>query len=84
MSQIALRVYASIKVIVKDETATLKKCYHSPHSNNPGNSAIPAENQLYTCPMHPEIIRDYPENCPICEMALEPKNTLAEAVVNDE
>ncbi|WP_138923462.1 heavy metal translocating P-type ATPase [Sulfitobacter sp. BSw21498] len=27
---------------------------------------------LYTCPMHPEIIRDAPGACPICGMALEP------------
>jgi Cu+-exporting ATPase len=26
----------------------------------------------YTCPMHPEIVRDAPGNCPICGMALEP------------
>ena len=26
----------------------------------------------YTCPMHPEIIRDAPGPCPICGMALEP------------
>jgi len=26
----------------------------------------------YTCPMHPEIVRDWPGNCPICGMALEP------------
>ncbi|MBC7738982.1 MAG: heavy metal translocating P-type ATPase, partial [Candidatus Saccharibacteria bacterium] len=26
----------------------------------------------YTCPMHPEIIRDAPGSCPICGMALEP------------
>ncbi len=26
----------------------------------------------YTCPMHPEIIRDGPGTCPICGMALEP------------
>jgi Cu+-exporting ATPase len=26
----------------------------------------------YTCPMHPEIIRDKPGACPICGMALEP------------
>ncbi len=26
----------------------------------------------YTCPMHPEIIRDKPSDCPICGMALEP------------
>jgi P-type Cu+ transporter len=26
----------------------------------------------YTCPMHPQIIRDKPGSCPICGMALEP------------
>ena len=31
----------------------------------------PADVQ-YTCPMHPEIIRDAPGACPICGMALEP------------
>src|SRR6478735_2032936 len=27
----------------------------------------------YACPMHPEIVRDGPGNCPICGMALEPR-----------
>ncbi|MDQ3666909.1 MAG: copper-translocating P-type ATPase, partial [Acidobacteriota bacterium] len=27
----------------------------------------------YTCPMHPQIVRDVPGNCPICGMALEPR-----------
>ncbi len=27
----------------------------------------------YTCPMHPEIVRDTPGSCPICGMALEPR-----------
>ena len=26
----------------------------------------------YTCPMHPEIVRDHPDDCPKCGMALEP------------
>ena len=33
--------------------------------------AAPA-NVQYTCPMHPEIVRDAPGDCPICGMALEP------------
>ncbi|MGO4909859.1 heavy metal translocating P-type ATPase [Pseudorhodobacter sp. W20_MBD10_FR17] len=33
--------------------------------------AAPAKTQ-YTCPMHPEIVRDAPGACPICGMALEP------------
>ena len=28
---------------------------------------------LYTCPMHPQIVRDRPGSCPICGMALEPR-----------
>ncbi|MEQ9517995.1 MAG: heavy metal translocating P-type ATPase [Parvibaculum sp.] len=32
---------------------------------------MPAGTQ-YTCPMHPEVIRDHPDDCPICGMALEP------------
>jgi Cu+-exporting ATPase len=32
---------------------------------------------IYTCPMHPEIRRDQPGNCPICGMALEPVTPVA-------
>ncbi len=34
-------------------------------------AAAPAGTQ-YTCPMHPEIVRDAPGTCPLCGMALEP------------
>lgn len=30
----------------------------------------PAESDLYTCPMHPEVISDTPSNCPKCGMTL--------------
>ena len=40
--------------------------------------------KLYTCPMHPEIIRDAPGFCPICGMALEPKTISAENSINRE
>src|SRR5579863_5099712 len=33
--------------------------------------AMPATGQ-WTCPMHPQIVRDGPGSCPICGMALEP------------
>ncbi|QVQ38339.1 heavy metal translocating P-type ATPase [Pseudochrobactrum algeriensis] len=37
------------------------------------SAAAPAiKGAQYTCPMHPEIIRDEPGSCPICGMALEP------------
>ncbi|QND51323.1 heavy metal translocating P-type ATPase [Phyllobacterium sp. 628] len=39
--------------------------------DRPAPKATPAGTQ-YTCPMHPEIIKDGPGSCPICGMALEP------------
>ena len=40
----------------------------------PSPAARPArEKRTYTCPMHPEIVRDAPGPCPICGMALEPR-----------
>jgi Cu+-exporting ATPase len=32
----------------------------------------------YTCPMHPEVVRKGPGSCPICGMALEPRQVTAE------
>src|SRR5580765_7604512 len=40
--------------------------------------AIPAAKDVeYTCPMHPEIVQMGPGTCPICGMALEPKEIQA-------
>ena len=36
-------------------------------------AAPAAAGNLYTCPMHPEVIQEGPGSCPICGMALEPK-----------
>jgi Cu+-exporting ATPase len=41
---------------------------HAAHSPAPK----PQPGRKYTCPMHPEIVRDGPGSCPICGMALEP------------
>jgi len=38
----------------------------------------------YTCPMHPEIVRDAPGTCPICGMALEPRTITVEEEENPE
>jgi P-type Cu+ transporter len=46
---------------------------HSPHAAAPVAAApASAPGTRYTCPMHPEIVRDAPGHCPICGMALEP------------
>lgn len=39
---------------------------------------------LYTCPMHPEIVREAPGPCPICGMALEPMGVPAKDTPNAE
>ena len=42
-------------------------------------SALGSDKITYTCPMHPEVVRDAPGTCPICGMALEPRTvSLAE------
>ncbi len=33
----------------------------------------PKKGDLYTCPMHPEVVQDHPGACPKCGMALEPR-----------
>jgi Cu+-exporting ATPase len=38
----------------------------------PGEREAAGGAQQWTCPMHPEIIRDGPGDCPLCGMALEP------------
>jgi Cu+-exporting ATPase len=39
----------------------------------------PRAKPIYTCPMHPEVQRDHPGNCPKCGMALELKTATADA-----
>ncbi len=42
-------------------------------STHPDNyDLIPDGSVKYTCPMHPEIVKDHPSSCPECGMALEP------------
>jgi Cu+-exporting ATPase len=38
----------------------------------------------WTCPMHPEIVRDEPGSCPVCGMALEPMAPAEEEESNPE
>jgi len=50
-----------------------------PHRMQNAFTAPPeiAPGSKWTCPMHPEVIRDDPGSCPICGMALEPMSPSA-------
>ena len=47
-------------------------------------TTAPMTRTIYTCPMHPEIMRDQPGSCPICGMALEPRTVRLEEEANPE
>ena len=49
-----------------------------------GLVTAPAGEVLWTCPMHPQIVRKEPGNCPICGMALEPMTPAAGEAENPE
>jgi P-type Cu+ transporter len=49
-----------------------------------GDGAGDSKRARYTCPMHPEIVRDGPGSCPICGMALEPMDVFAEVEADPE
>jgi P-type Cu+ transporter len=58
-------------------TGTTKSHEHTrkESASSQAKSQIPNPNSQieYTCPMHPEIVQIGPGSCPICGMALEPK-----------
>jgi Cu+-exporting ATPase len=49
-----------------------------------GRGPAAAGEVLWTCPMHPQIVRKEPGNCPICGMALEPITPAAGDAENPE
>lgn len=56
--------------------------HHSSHHcahHTPVTVVDPASVAEWTCPMHPEIVRAEPGDCPICGMALEPKQVQLES-----
>jgi Cu+-exporting ATPase len=61
------------------------RCGHAMKHAAPAPApAAPKAAAQYTCPMHPEIVRDAPGSCPICGMALEPMTPTADDGENAE
>ncbi len=58
--------------------------HHAHHGAAPPRRLDPSQPVEWTCPMHPEIVRDAPGSCPICGMALEPRTITAEEQENPE
>ena len=48
------------------------------------STSVSRDDAEYTCPMHPEIVRNEPGSCPICGMALEPRVVTREEKANPE
>ena len=56
-----------------------------PHAHEHATkSAAGTQPIRYTCPMHPEIVQIGPGSCPICGMALEPMDMVAEEQADPE
>ena len=51
---------------------------HHGSAHEPASPAPTAERVEYVCPMHPQIVRSAPGTCPICGMALEPRNATSD------
>jgi Cu(I)/Ag(I) efflux system membrane fusion protein len=54
----------------------LVSCDRSPSKKATSGSAETDQKQLWTCPMHPQILKDQPGTCPICSMSLVKKEKL--------
>ncbi len=54
------------------------------HDAVPATSPTPSGAIEYTCPMHPQIVRNKPGACPLCGMALEPRTITLDEGPNPE
>src|SRR5665213_4110754 len=59
--------------------ASLPLVPQAPTPTPPASDASASSGVIYTCPMHPQIRRHEPGHCPICGMALEPLQPVADS-----
>src|SRR5579883_2334238 len=62
------------------------RCARTFRGESPGGPppVARAESSRWTCPMHPEVVRDGPGDCPICGMGLEPMTVSLDEAENPE
>jgi P-type Cu+ transporter len=65
-------------------TAAMSSSEHQHDQPAKASSPSTSADVRYTCPMHPEVVRQGPGACPICGMALEPMDPLAEVEADPE
>jgi P-type Cu+ transporter len=65
----------------RDKFVTKPDAYLEPSKQS---LASVSSGSIYTCPMHPEVRREGPGDCPICGMALEPETVSADTSPSDE
>ena len=61
-----------------------QSCHHGSRHETHGKVQPATGDADYTCPMHPEIVRDEPGSCPICGMALDASTVTAVEEENTE
>src|SRR5947208_16789872 len=61
----------------REKFITAPKRYATPTADRVGPAPARPRTK-WTCPMHPQIVRDEPGSCPICGMALEPMTVAAD------
>jgi Cu+-exporting ATPase len=62
----------------KRDTSVASAAGAAQHQPAPDKPSAGDTQERYTCPMHPEIVQSGPGFCPICGMALEPMDVLAD------
>jgi Cu+-exporting ATPase len=79
------RKHSSLPVIQSNAVANSTPVAVPNHGSSTKSApAAASEGVRYTCPMHPQIVQIGPGSCPICGMALEPMDPLAEIEADPE
>jgi hypothetical protein len=64
-------VLPSFHPLHSESDALEESSSQSPQHDHDAGASTPAVR--YTCPMHPEVVKDAPGRCPLCGMQLVPK-----------